>query len=393
MTNKPWHKDTLSVRGGLRRSQFDETSEGLFLNSGYVYPSAEDAEAAFKGDLERFVYSRFGNPTVAMLQDRLAALEGAEAGLVTGTGMAAMFAAVASVLNAGDRIVASRALFGACYSIIDQVLPRWGVEREFVDGTSLEAWQKALSRPAQIVFLESPSNPMLDIVDIKAVAEMAHAAGAMVVVDNVFATPTGQSPIELGADVVMYSLTKFHDGHGRVMGGALLGRDEFINGDLLKFFRMSGPVISPFNAWVILKSLESMSLRVERQARNAARIAAMLADHPMIDAMRYPHHPSHPQHELAMRQMNHGGPLVTFNVKGGKPAAFAMMNALEVIDISNNLGDSKTLICHPYSTTHSSLSEAERMDMGITEGTARLSAGVEHIDDLIGDLTAALDKA
>lgn len=393
MTNKKWHKDTLSVRGGLKRSDFNETSEALFLNSGYVYDTAENAEAAFAGDIDRFVYSRFGNPTVTMLQDRLAALEGAEACLVTGTGMAAMFASVASTLSQGDRIVASRALFGACYSVIDQVLPRWGIEREFVDGTNLAEWEAALSRPANIVFLESPSNPLLDLVDIKAVAEMAHQAGAMVIVDNVFATQTGQSPIELGADMVMYSLTKHHDGHGRVMGGALLGKADFIEEKLLKFFRITGPVMSPFNAWVVLKSLESMSLRLDKQAATAASIAEALYDHPKIEMMRYPHHPSHPQHELALRQMMHGGPLLSFELKGGKQQAFKMLNALELVDISNNLGDAKTLACHPATTTHSSLSDDERHQMDIKDSLIRLSVGLEDSRDLIDDLLNAIDQA
>jgi O-succinylhomoserine sulfhydrylase len=393
MAKTAWHKDTLSVRGGLRRTGFDETSEALFLNSGFVYANAEEAEAAFDGDLDRYVYSRFGNPTITMLQERLAALEGAEASLITGTGMAAMFASVASVLNMGERIVASRALFGACYSIIDEILPRWGIEREFVDGTDLEQWRAALSRSAKMVFLESPSNPMLDLVDISAVAEMAHAAGALVVVDNVFATQTGQSPIELGADVVMYSLTKNHDGHGRVMGGALLGSDAFINGDVFKFFRMTGPTISTFNAWVILKSLESMNLRIERQAASAAKIAKTLAGHPKLHGLRYPHHPSHPQYALAQRQMNHGGPLVVFELKGGKSAAFKMLNTLELVDISNNLGDAKSLACHPATTTHSSLSDTEQQQMGVSGGVIRLSVGLEHPDDLIADLTYAISQA
>lgn len=392
MTSKKLHKDTLSVRGGLNRTNFNETSEALFVNSGYVYECAEDAAAAFSGDLDRFVYSRFGNPTTAILEERLALMEGGEASLITGTGMAAMFASVASTLKSGDRIVASRALFGACYAVIDQILPQWGIEREFVDGADLQQWEKALSRPANIVFMESPSNPNLELVDIRAVADLAHAAGAMVVVDNVFATQTGQSPLELGADVVMYSLTKNHDGHGRVMGGALIGREEFIRGDLLKFYRTTGATISPFNAWVILKSLESMTLRIERQSENAKKIAELLSQHPMIEDLRYPHHPSHPQYELAKKQMNHGGPMVAFSVKGGKPAAFKFLNALSLMDISNNLGDAKSLACHPATTTHSSLTDEERQEMGISAGAIRCSMGLEHIDDLISDITNALNQ-
>ena len=390
MKKKSWHKDTLAVRGGLDRSSHQETSEALYLNSGYVYDSAEDAAAAFAGDLDRYVYSRYGNPTVAMLQKRLAALEGAESCLAMGTGMAAMFMAVASQLKAGDRIVASRALFGACYAVIDQILPKWGIEREFVDGTDLSAWQAALSMPTQMVFMETPSNPMLDVVDLKAVAALAHDAGALVVVDNVFATQTGQSPLELGADLVMYSLTKHHDGHGRIMAGALLGSKDLIEGQMLKFYRQTGPSISSFNAWLILKSLDSMVLRIDRQVENAMAIAKALADHPKIDLVRYPHHPSHPQYDLAKAQMRHGGTIVSFSVKGGKNAAFTTLNHLELIDISNNLGDSKSLACHPATTTHSSQTQAERDAMGIGDGVIRLSVGLEYAGDLIDDLSAAL---
>ena len=390
MKKKSWHKDTLAVRGGLDRSSHQETSEALYLNSGYVYDSAEDAAAAFAGDLDRYVYSRYGNPTVAMLQKRLAALEGAESCLAMGTGMAAMFMAVASQLKAGDRIVASRALFGACYAVIDQILPKWGIEREFVDGTDLSAWQAALSTPTQMVFMETPSNPMLDVVDLKAVAALAHDAGALVVVDNVFATQTGQSPLELGADLVMYSLTKHHDGHGRIMAGALLGSKDLIEGQMLKFYRQTGPSISSFNAWLILKSLDSMALRIDRQVENAMAIAKALADHPKIDLVRYPHHPSHPQYDLAKAQMRHGGTIVSFSVKGGKNAAFTTLNHLELIDISNNLGDSKSLACHPATTTHSSQTQAERDAMGIGDGVIRLSVGLEYVGDLIDDLNEAL---
>jgi O-succinylhomoserine sulfhydrylase len=391
MTKKTWHNDTLSVRGGLNRTGHMETAEAMFLNSGFVYPSAEEAALAFEGDIDRFLYSRFGNPTATMLQERLALMEGAEACLATGTGMAAMFSGVASMLSQGDRIVASRALFGACYSVIDEILPRWGIERQFVDGTSLDQWEEALSRPARMVFLESPSNPMLDLVDIRAVAELAHRAGALVVVDNVFGTQTGQKPLELGADMVMYSITKHHDGHGRVLGGALLGSEELIRGDLLKFYRQTGPAISAFNAWVVLKSLETLALRVDRMAANASLVAEALADHPEVDWLRYPYHPSHPQYELARRQMSHGGTIVSFNLKGGKKSAWQVLDALELIDISNNLGDAKSLACHPATTTHSSVAEEDRLAMGIGDGLIRLSVGLEHADDLIADLCGALD--
>ncbi len=392
MKKNQWHKDTLAVRGGLQRSDFDETSEALFLNSGYTYGSAEDAAAAFSGDLDHYVYSRYGNPTVTMLQDRLAAMEGGTRCLAVGTGMAAMFMAVAGRLNQGDRIVASRALFGACYAVIDKILPRWGIERDFVDAGDLNAWAKALSRPASIVFLETPSNPLLDLVDIEAVAKLAHDAGAIVVVDNVFATQTGQSPLLLGADLVMYSLTKHHDGHGRVLGGALIGNEDILNDDMISFYRQTGPAISSFNAWVILKSLDSLSVRVERQAASAKAIADAIAGHPKIDFIRYPHHPQHPQYDLAKKQMSHGSTLLAFGVKGGCGGAFQFLNGLNLIDISNNLGDSKSLICHPGTTTHSSLTDEARQMMGITDNAIRLSVGLEYSGDLIADIIQSLDR-
>lgn len=389
---KKLHKDTLSVRGGLNRTDKNETAEALFVNSGYVYSTAAEAAQAFAGDIDRYVYSRYGNPTVTMLQDRLALLEGAEACLAFNSGMSAMFAAMSGLLCAGDRVVASRALFGACYAVIDDILPRWGIDREFVDGRDLDQWQAALAKPARIVFLETPSNPMLDLVDIAAVVEMAHKAGAIVIVDNVFATQTGQSPLDLGADMVMYSITKHHDGHGRVLGGALLGSDDLINGQLGKFYRQTGPGISSFNAWVVLKSLESFSLRIDRMASTAALLAEAVASHAAVAQLRYPHHPAHPQFELARRQMKHGGSLISINLKGGREAAFTLLDSLQVIDISNNLGDAKTLACHPATTTHSSVDEENRLSMGITEGTIRISVGLEHPEDLAEDLIQALDQ-
>ena len=385
-----YRRDTKLVRGGLHRSACQETSEALYMTSGYVYDSAEEAAAAFAGEADRFVYSRYGNPTVAMFQDRLAALEGAEACLATGTGMAGVFAALACQLDSGDRVVASRALFGACYAILNDILPRWGVTTEFVDGADLDQWRRALATPAKIVFFESPSNPMLDLVDIPAVAELAHAAGAKVIIDNVFATPIAQKPLELGADIVIYSATKHIDGQGRVLGGAVLADEEFIKERMLKFYRQTGPTISPFNAWVLMKSLETIALRVERQAENAAAIAAWLERRPGVVKMRYPGLESHPQHALARRQMSNGGTLLAFTVEGGRQAAFRALNALKLIDISNNLGDSKTLACHPASTTHSSVSAAERAEMGIDEGCIRISVGLEDVEDLKADLDAAL---
>lgn len=385
-------RDTKLVRAGLKRSGFQETSEALFLNSGYVYDSAEEAAAAFAGEADRYVYSRYGNPTVTMLQDRLAALEGAEACLATGTGMAGVFAALACQLDRGDRVVASRALFGACYAILNDILPRWGITTEFVDGTDLDQWRAALTTPAKVVFFESPSNPMLDLVDIPAVADMAHAAGATVIIDNVFATPIAQRPLELGADIVIYSATKHIDGQGRVLGGAVLADEEFITDRMLKFYRQTGPTISPFNAWVLLKSLETLALRIDRQAANAAALARWLEARPDIATLRYPGLPSHPQYALAQRQMSNGGTLLSFTLAGGQDAAFTVLNALRLADISNNLGDSKTLACHPGSTTHSSVSAEERASMGIADGSIRLSVGLEDIEDLKADLDQALAR-
>ena len=385
-----YRRDTKLVRSGLERSPFQETSEALYLTSGYVYDNAEEAAAAFAGEADRYVYSRYGNPTVTMFQNRLAALEGAEACLATGTGMAGVFAALACQLDTGDRVVASRALFGACFAILNDILPRWGVTTEFVDGSDLDQWRTALSTPAKVVFFESPSNPMLDLVDISAVADMAHSAGAKVIIDNVFATPIAQKPLDLGADIVIYSATKHIDGQGRVLGGAVLADEDFIKERMLKFYRQTGPSISPFNAWVLIKSLETIGLRVERQAQTAATLAAWLEAQPGIAEVRYPGLPSHPQYDLAQRQMSNGGTLLTVTLAGGRTSAFATLNALRLIDISNNLGDSKTLACHPASTTHSSVSAEERAAMGIAEGCIRVSVGLEDVEDLKEDLERAL---
>jgi O-succinylhomoserine sulfhydrylase len=385
-----YRRDTKLVRSGLERSPFQETSEALYLTSGYVYDNAEEAAAAFAGEADRYVYSRYGNPTVTMFQNRLAALEGAEACLATGTGMAGVFAALACQLDTGDRVVASRALFGACFAILNDILPRWGVTTEFVDGSDLDQWRTALSTPAKVVFFESPSNPMLDLVDISAVADMAHSAGAKVIIDNVFATPIAQKPLDLGADIVIYWATKHIDGQGRVLGGAVLADEDFIKERMLKFYRQTGPSISPFNAWVLMKSLETTGLRVERQAQTAATLAAWLKAQPGIAEVRYPGLPSHPQYDLAQRQMSNGGTLLTVTLAGGRTSAFATLNALRLIDISNNLGDSKTLACHPASTTHSSVSAEERAAMGIAEGCIRVSVGLEDVEDLKEDLERAL---
>jgi O-succinylhomoserine sulfhydrylase len=380
----------------VERSQFGETAEALFLTSGFVYDSAEQAEATFAGTVSHFQYSRFGNPTVAMLEQRLAAIEGAEACRATATGMAAVHSALLSHLKTGDRVVAARALFGSCHWIISTLLPRYGIETEFVDGGDLAQWRAALSRPANLVLLESPSNPMLELVDLRAVADLAHAAGALVVVDNVFATPLLQKPIALGADVVVYSCTKHIDGQGRVLGGAVLGRRKWVEDVLQPFIRNTGPSLSPFNAWLLLKGLETLPLRVEAACRSAARIADVLAARPEIACVWYPLRADHPQVELARAQMTGGGTLVTFEVAptrtlSAKEAAFAVMNALELVAVSNNLGDSKSLATHPATTTHMRIGAEERARLGITDGVIRLSVGLEDAEDLIEDLVAALD--
>ena len=382
--------DTLAVRGGLVRSGFDETSEGLFLTSGYVYSSAQEAEAAFKDEIDRFVYSRYGNPTVAMFQERMRLLEGAEACFATATGMSAVFVALAALLGKGDRVVSARGLFGSCFVILDEILPRWGVETVFVDGSDLDQWREALAEPAAAVFFESPSNPMQELVDIAAVCELAHGAGAQVVVDNVFGTPVFSKPLEQGADVIVYSATKHIDGQGRTLGGAILGTAEFIGGPVKNLMRHIGPSMSPFNAWVLLKGLETLSLRVQRMAASALVLARALEAHPKVVRVIYPWLESHPQHELARRQMYGGGTVVTFEVAGGKDEAFAVMNALQVVDISNNLGDAKSMITHPATTTHRRLGEAGRLAVGITDGVLRVSVGLEDVRDLGEDFERAL---
>jgi len=385
-----WRSDTLAVRGGTTRSGFEETSEALFLTSGFVYGSAAEAAAAFAGENEHYMYSRLRNPTVAMLEERLALLEGAQGARATASGMSAVFNALAATLKAGDRVVAARALFGSCFQVLDQILPRFGIITELVDGTDLDAWERALSTPARAVFLETPSNPMQELVDLPAVAALAHAAGARVIVDNIFATPVLQHPLELGADVVVYSTTKHLDGHGRTLGGAILGADSFLEDELRPLLQHTGPTMSPFNAWVVLKSLETLTLRVERQTAAAWELARWLASDPRVAGVRYPWLDSHPQHDLARRQMSGGGSIVTLWLDGGTERAFAVLDALEVIDISNNLGDAKTLATHPATTTHHRIGPEVRAAMGVTDGVIRLSIGLEDVEDLREDLDRAL---
>lgn len=391
--DRTYRRQTNLVRAGLARTGFEETSEALFLNSGYVYSTAAEAEAAFSGDLQRYVYSRYANPTLTMLEERLAAIEGAEACRLTASGMAAVFASIACQVGAGDRVVASRALFGSSLYILNDLLPRWGVKVDLVDATDAAGWERALATPCKVVLIETPSNPTLDLIDLKHVAELTARAGGRLIVDNVFATPIYQRPIEVGAHIVVYSTTKHIDGQGRCLGGAILSDREFAADVLTPFLRHTGPAMSPFNAWVNLKGLDALELRIDRQSRNAQRIAETLAAHGApIAAVAYPGLPDHPQHELARRQMDGFGSILAFDVEGGKQAAFRCVDALRLIDISNNLGDTKSLICHPATTTHQRLKPEERARLGIGDGLLRLSVGLEDVEDLIEDLTAALAK-
>jgi O-succinylhomoserine sulfhydrylase len=385
-----WRLETKLVQGALDRSHHGETSEALYLTSGFVYDRAGDAEDRFKDRAPGFMYSRYGNPTVATFEARLAAIEGAEACCATSSGMAAVNAAMMCRLRAGDRVVAARALFGSCRYIISDILPRFGIETELVDGADLDAWRTALSQPTAMVFFETPSNPTLALVDIEAVAETAHAAGAQVVVDNVFSTPLLQRPLELGADIVVYSATKHIDGQGRCLGGAVLGTRQFRDDVLHPYLKHTGPSLSPFNAWLLLKGLETLPLRVSQQCRTANALAQHLEAHPKVRRVLYPGLESHPQHTLARRQMAAGSTLIAFYVGGGKERAFDVLNRLRLIAISNNLGDAKSLVTHPATTTHSKLSAAERTALAIDDDLVRLSVGLEHVDDLIHDLDRAL---
>ena len=389
-----WRQATKLVRGGTERSHFGETSEGLFLTSGYVYESAEEAEQSFKGEKKRYMYSRYANPTLTMFETRLAQLEGAKYCVSTASGMAAVFAALASQLNAGDRVVAARALFGSCHYIITQQLPKFGIESVLVDGTDLKQWKKALLKKTRCVFLETPSNPALEIIDLRAVSDLARNAGASLIVDNVFATPVLQRPLEFGADIVMYSATKHIDGQGRTLGGAILTNNaDFIEKSLTPFMRHTGPTMSAFNAWVLVKGLETLELRVTRHCANARAVAEHLSGRRGIRKVIYPGLKSHPQHNLAMSQMSDGGSIVSFEIAGGKQAAFRFLNALRLVDISNNLGDAKSLTTHPATTTHQRLSPEERLEMGITDGLVRLSVGLEDAEDINEDLDQALAAA
>ncbi|MDH4986164.1 O-succinylhomoserine sulfhydrylase [Aminobacter anthyllidis] len=388
-----WKPQTTLVHGGTLRSGFGETSESIFLTQGYVYDSAESAEARFKGESPGFIYSRYANPTVDMFEKRMCALEGAEDARATASGMAAVTAAILCGLKAGDHIVAARALFGSCRWVVETLAPKYGIEATLVDGTLIENWEKAIQPNTKLFFLESPTNPTLEVVDIAAVAALANSIGARLVVDNVFATPMQQKPLELGAHIVVYSATKHIDGQGRCLGGVILSDKKWIDENLHDYFRHTGPSLSPFNAWTLLKGLETLPLRVRQQTETAGKIADFLAESPEVSRLIYPGRADHPQADIVKKQMSGGSTLICFDVKGGKKAAFAFENALNIILISNNLGDSKSLITHPATTTHKNLTDEARAELGIDDGTLRLSVGLEDADDLLNDIGDALKAA
>ena len=385
-----WRPETQLVHGGTLRSGFGETSEALFLTQGFVYDSAEQAEARFKDEDPGFIYSRFSNPTIFMFEERVRLLEGAEASRATATGMAAVTAALLSYLKTGDHVVAARALFGSCRYVVEDLCPRFGITSTLIDGGDLDQWRRAMRPNTRAVFFETPANPTLDLVDIAAVSKIAHEAGAIVIVDNVFATPMLQKPLTLGADVVVYSATKHIDGQGRCLGGVVLSSEKFLKDHLHTFLRQTGPSISPFNAWVMLKGLETLPIRVKAQCESAAKVADALAGRPGVKRVLYCGRPDHPQAELARRQMAGGGQVVTIEIEGGKAGAFRFLNALRLIRISNNLGDSKSLVTHPATTTHQRLKPEQRAELGITDGMLRLSVGLEAAEDLIADLSRGL---
>jgi O-succinylhomoserine sulfhydrylase len=395
-TNKKpgkWRARTLAVRAGTLRTPFQETSEALFLTSGYAYEAPEEAEARFKGEAEGYQYSRFGNPTVTMFEQRMAALEGAPVARATASGMAAVTATLLCALRAGDHVVAAKAMFGSCRHVIEEILPRFGIASTLVDGGDVDQWAQAMRTETKMLFLETPSNPTLAIVDIKAVAKLAQKGGARLIVDNAFATPCLQRPMEFGADIVVHSSTKYIDGQGRALGGVILCKEDFLKDHLQSFIRNTGPSISPFNAWVHLKSLETLDLRMRAHSEAATQVADFLASQKNVTRVLYPFRSDHPQHNLARAQMEAGGGVVAFEVEGGKAAAFKLGNALQVIDISNNLGDAKSLITHPETTTHQKLTPAARAELGVTAGLLRLSVGLEDPADLCEDLEQALKVA
>ncbi len=388
-----YRPETKLVHAGALRSQYGETSEALFLTQGFIYDSAEQCEARFKGEDPGFLYSRFSNPNISMFERRMIELEGAEAARATATGMAAVTTAILAPLKAGDHVVAAKAMFGSCRYVVEDLLPRYGIQSTLVDGLDLDQWKKAMRPNTKSCFLESPTNPTLDVMDISAIAEIAHQGGARLIVDNVFATPIWQSPLSLGADVVVYSATKHIDGQGRCLGGIILSSEAFIAEHIHNFMRQTGPSMSPFNAWVLLKGLETLAVRVRAQTETAAKVADALASHPKISRLIYPGRADHPQAALVKKQMRAGSTLIGFEVKGGKAGAFRCLNGLKISRISNNLGDAKSLVTHPATTTHQRLTPEARAELGISEGFIRFSAGLEHADDLIEDFAAALEKA
>ena len=392
-STKHYRPETKLVHAGALRSQYGETSEALFLTQGFIYDTAEQCEARFKGEDPGFLYSRFSNPNISMFERRMIELEGAEAARATATGMAAVTTAILAPLKAGDHVVAAKAMFGSCRYVVEDLLPRYGIQSTLVDGLDLDQWRKAMQPNTRTCFLESPTNPTLDVMDIQSIAEIAHKGGARLIVDNVFATPIWQSPLALGADVVVYSATKHIDGQGRCLGGIILSSEAFIAEHIHNFMRQTGPSMSPFNAWVLLKGLETLAVRVRAQTETAAKIADSLAKHPKISRLIYSGRSDHPQAELVKKQMRAGSTLIGFEVKGGKQAAFRCLNGLQISRISNNLGDAKSLVTHPATTTHQRLAPEARAELGISEGFIRFSAGLEHPDDLIEDFAQALEQA
>jgi O-succinylhomoserine sulfhydrylase len=391
-TEKKYRPETRLVHGGTLRSQFGEMSEALFLTQGYIYPTAQECEARFSGKIPGYVYSRYSNPTMSMFEQRMALLEGAEAARSTATGMAAVTTALMGLVKAGDHIVAAKALFGSCRWVIEDWLGRFGVTSTLVDGVDLEQWQKAVTKNTKVLFMETPTNPTLEVYDIAAVADIAHSVGAKLVVDNVFATPLYQSPLTLGADVVVYSATKHIDGQGRVLGGCILATEKIIVDNYHQLLRQTGPSLSPFNAWVLLKGLETLPVRVARQTETAGKVADTLAGHEKLTRLIYPGRADHPQADIIAKQMKAGSTLCSFEIKGGKEGAFRFLNGLKLIGITNNLGDAKSLITHPTTTTHQRLTPEQRAELGIGDGLVRLSAGLEHADDIIEDVLTALEK-
>jgi O-succinylhomoserine sulfhydrylase len=391
MPKNHFRKQTQLIRGGTIRSQHGETSEALFLNSGYVYKNAEEARDRFAGEKDGYLYSRYGNPTVSMFQDRMALNEGAENCFATSSGMSAVFASLMSYLESGDEVVSSRALFGSCYYILNELLPKYNIKSYLIDGTDIKQWEKYITKKTKCIFLESPSNPTMEIVDIQAVANLAHEVGALVIVDNILASPALQKPIELGADIVVYSATKHIDGQGRAMGGAILSTKQHFEDHIKNFTRHTGPTLSPFNAWILLKGLETLEYRINQHCKNASTVAEFLAQHHSVEKTIYPGLNSHPQYELAKKQMTQPGSIVTFCIKEDK--AFNFINNLKLFDISNNFGDTKSLVTHPTTTTHRVLGEEGRKKLSITNNMVRLSIGLEDIEDLVEDIDQALNKA